>query len=355
LSAPTFIVGTGRCGSTMLSNMLREHPQVLSLSEFFAILVDYGFRIPETFAPEPIDGQRFWGDIVAAITPHHRFAYRHRVACDEMLYPFQDPAARFSSETGVPAILQTTLPHLTSDHDKLFDLLQAEVIKWPQATKSEHYRRLFSWLTGHFGTRLWIERSGAALHMLEHIIATFPEARFIHLARDGRDAVISMQAHLGMRLYFVMSTLGQYLGVDPMQSPDRANIDRVPEAWRPLLPEQFDADAFRAFRVPLSIGTEFWRQQIDSGLKVLSAVPANRLLTLRYEDFFTDAKAQLETLAAFLGEEFVDEDWSTRCAATVRKPRSTWRDLPEAEGQALTEACRPGFDLLREIGVHYDV
>ena len=34
MSTPTFVVGTGRCGSTMLSNMLREHPKVLSLSEF---------------------------------------------------------------------------------------------------------------------------------------------------------------------------------------------------------------------------------------------------------------------------------------------------------------------------------
>ena len=30
MRTPTFVVGTGRCGSTMLSKMLREHPQVLS-------------------------------------------------------------------------------------------------------------------------------------------------------------------------------------------------------------------------------------------------------------------------------------------------------------------------------------
>jgi hypothetical protein len=34
----TFVVGTGRCGSTMLSAMLREHPDVLSMSEFFGTL-----------------------------------------------------------------------------------------------------------------------------------------------------------------------------------------------------------------------------------------------------------------------------------------------------------------------------
>ena len=87
---------------------------------------------------------------------------------------------------------------------------------------------------------------------------------------------------------------------------------------------------------------------------MLRALPADRLLTLRYEDFFVDPKQQLDTLAAFLGDEFVDEAWSTRCAATVRKPRSTWRDLPEETARALTEACRPGFEQLRAAGVHYE-
>jgi hypothetical protein len=39
----------------------------------------------------------------------------------------------------------------------------------------------------------------------------------------------------------------------------------------------------------------------------------------------------------------------------VRKPRSTWRDLPHDEASALTEACRPGFELLRQAGVEYEL
>ena len=55
MSVPTFVVGTGRCGSTMLSNMLRGHPHVLSWSEFFALITD-ALRTFEPFTAGPIDG-----------------------------------------------------------------------------------------------------------------------------------------------------------------------------------------------------------------------------------------------------------------------------------------------------------
>jgi hypothetical protein len=336
----------------MLSNMLREHPQVLSLSEFLST-VSEGGRITDAFAETPIDGRRFWA-IVAATAPLLSFCLRHRVPYDECLYPCDDPSARFSRQTGVPAMLATALPHLSPDYDGLFTLLHDEVIRWPVAPIQAHYQRLFGWLAKHFGKRVWIERSGATLLLAHRLLAMFPDARFVHIARDGRDAAISMYNHPGFKLVYAMKVLGQYLGVDPLESSDRTHLERVPAEMRSLLPEHFDADALRGFPVPLSFWGEAWTQQIANGLKVLSALSGNRLLTLRYEDFFVDPKGQLDALTTFLGEEFVDDAWSTRCAATVRKPRSTWRDLPEKDARDLTEACRPGFERLRSAGVEYD-
>lgn len=353
MNIPTFVVGTGRCGSTMLSNMLREHPKVLSLSEFYAWATDCG-REDQPFGSERLDGTQFWS-IIAAITPFVSFILRQRIEPSELLYPVDDPAARYGRESGVPAILLTTLPHLTADHDRLYDDLRREVCGWELAETGEHYRRLFGRLAQQFARRAWIERSGGGLVWLEQLSSIFPDARFVHIVRDGRDAAISMSEHVGFRLFYLHAALGGYLGVDPLYSDDRSLIDSLPENLGRFLPERFDRAAFKAFRCPLPLCGEAWSEQIVIGLERLRVIAADRLLTLRYEDFFTDPKAQLDALATFLGEEFVDDGWSTRCAETVRPPRSSWRDLPTEEARALSEACRPGFAQLAAAGIRYDV
>jgi putative sulfotransferase len=352
VSVSTFIVGTGRCGSTMLSNMLRDHPEILSLSEFFSMITD-GDQSQEPFSPEPMDGERFWS-IVAATGRFYTFFLRHDLAFPELLYPTDAPGSRFSSRTGVPGILLTALPHLTDGHDALFDQLGEEVRAWPRAAIGEHYRRLFGRLAQRFGRRRWVERSGALLYV-ERLLSIFPDGRFVHIVRDGRDAALSMQNHDAWRLGLTWQGIAEVLGVNPFDSPDRTHLDRVPAELRSFLPEHFDLEAFRAYQAPLPACAGFWNYQLEVGLGLLGDLPADRVLTLRYEDFFIDPKAQLDKLAAFIGHELVDEDWSARCAATVRTPRSSWRNLPQEAAYSLTEACRPGFERLNEAGVHYPV
>jgi putative sulfotransferase len=60
MDAPFFIVGTGRCGSTMLSEFLQEHDSVLSLSEFFCFATDLGGRIAYCFPSGVLDGSQLW-------------------------------------------------------------------------------------------------------------------------------------------------------------------------------------------------------------------------------------------------------------------------------------------------------
>lgn len=345
--APLFVVGTGRCGSTMLSELLREHAHVLSISEFFSFTTDLGGRIADGFSPEPIDAATFWS-IVAGAHPKQSTMLRHGVAMPEVLYR-PSASSRFSAATGVPAILQTMLPHLSEDPDELFVEVEAFVATLPIAPIAAHYARLFGWLARCFGKRTWIERSGGSLRVVQRLVDGFPQARFLHLVRDGRACALSMSKHLGFRMALVGMQLAEILGADPYESSDRTWISDVPDELLDFLPERFDGEAFRRHRLPLPLFGHYWSGEIVQGLRELAVVPADRVLTMRYEDFVVSPRAAIARVADFLGPECTDEGWVDRVAAHVRASAATLDDVDPATMRALDDACAPGFAALGEL------
>lgn len=346
--SPAFVVGTGRCGSTLLSAMLREHPQLASLSEFFSFATDLGGRIGESFPEGPIDAATFW-QIAGGVHPKTGTLLRHGLVMDEVLYR----PGRFTPEGGIPAILHTTLPHLTDAPDALHDEVAAFVKARPAAPASAHYRALFDHLAA--GRRGWVERSGGSLRVVARLARAFPDARFVHLVRDGRDCALSMSRHYGFRMALVAAQLTEILGVDPYASDDRTWEGDVPDELLPFLPERFDAEAFRRFETPVPLCGMYWAGECAAGVRELASIPSDRVLVLRYEDLLAEPVDVLQRLARFLGPDLDDGDWIRRVAATVRAPRSSWRDLPPRALRELTDACAPGFaalgDLYGPVGV----
>ncbi len=84
---PVFVVSAGHCGSTLLSDMLRLHPAILSLSELLVTV------LPDAFPGGPIGGERFWALLS---TPRSRWMHMIRldIAIEEILYR---PGARAGS------------------------------------------------------------------------------------------------------------------------------------------------------------------------------------------------------------------------------------------------------------------
>src|SRR5215471_9125479 len=113
---PTFVVSTGRSGSTLVSGMVRLHPDVLSLSDLFVNL------LPGAFPPGPLTGDAFW-DVLGRPRRRETLMLRLGIADDEILYRL-GPGARFTAETGVPPLLLTTLPHLTDAPEALLDAIE---------------------------------------------------------------------------------------------------------------------------------------------------------------------------------------------------------------------------------------
>ena len=114
------------------------------------------------------------------------------------------------------------------------------------------------------GRRRWAEKTPLNVRHIPWILDRFPEARFIHVVRDGRDVVCSMRQH-----------------------PDRRWVDG---AWvkvhRPLTLEQY---------------AQRWVADTEAGV-AHRADP--RYLEVRYEDLVQDPSGVLGQLLSDLGETF---------------------------------------------------
>jgi hypothetical protein len=91
-----FIVGTGRCGSTLLSRMIGRHPGVLSVFEFFT-----GLDMTKRFSHQPVAGEA----LAALISQEHPFVtmvVRRGHTVEEITYPFDSPRARYRRDDALP-------------------------------------------------------------------------------------------------------------------------------------------------------------------------------------------------------------------------------------------------------------
>lgn len=312
----TVVVGTGRCGSTALSRVLRLHPQVLSLNEFFATFD------PEPFPEGTLDGEEFWR-LLAAPRPFADRIIRTGPDFPELLYHRGE--GRFSAfDGGIPAISLMTLPHLTDEPDVLFDKLEPVVRAGEPRPVADHYRALFDLLGDWLGSHAIVERSGASLGRVPLLRKHFPEARFLHLYRDGPDCAVSMSKHPAFRLFCMRDD---------------------PELAEAMRDESVDLARVLARPLPLTAFGRLWSDMIVEGLRNLDGAPCARL---SYESLLTDPEAALTGVARYLGVDPVP-GWlaaGQRLLGAGRSGQAGELALTDQEG--LRNACEPGTAALKE-------
>lgn len=304
-----FVVGTGRCGSTTISNFLNRHSDALSLSEFFAHITDLGCDTARAFPSHPISGDTFW-NLLSSPLPSLQSMIAQCGRLPEWLYPVNAPCPATAPEGRIPPILLTTLPHLTDNYEALFRELRDSIRGTPERAVRLHYLNLFALLARKLGKRGWIERSGGNLYLTKELIGSFPGARFLHVVRDGRKAALSMARHPGFRYRMGLPPL---LGADPTEEE-------------------------------LRLFGRLWSNQVISGIHHLRALPPERVLTIRFERFLHKPESAVCTIERFLG---IGCDHSPTAIEHFKAQAAPAPNLAKQAIQALQEACRPGFIALK--------
>lgn len=338
MSPPVFVVSTGRCGSTMISDMVRKHPTMLSVSEFLA-----------TMGATVLRGGKVSGEDVFrklnTCRPALRTVLRNHLQPHEFLYPMDSPDARYGPED-LPSILAVTLPHLTDDHDDLWDELGQVLRRRERAALQDHYRFTFEWLADRYDKTVWIERSGASLLLTPLVARRFPDARFVHVFRDGRDTAMSMQKHGTFRSLAMLASQLRKKGLDPFS---RFNWPGT-SPWIYFLlkrrAKRFSAEKFRAAQIDLPTFGWLWSGMIARGVRHLEALPPDRVLSLRFESILSSPEHEMTRFAEFVGPGYVDAAWLKRICGTIRDKPPSWPRLPPAELALLNETCQPGMRLL---------
>ena len=329
-----FIVGTGRCGSTLLSKMIAEHPDVLSLFECFN-----GLDVTTRFAADPISGALF-AERLSVTQPFINAVVRRGYPVDEVKYPYADTPVgpshgRHRREDALPWLLVAMLPRLSADPDALFDETIAFARRQPERTPRDHYHALFDWLGHRLGRPCWIERSGSSVDYAGELVRVFDDARFVHLHRDGAEVALSMRAHHAYRLpisliYDVEIEPGKRVSQGPpLALHDAPTGD---DTISRILQSQPDPAAFG----------RYFSDQIERGVSGLAGLPPERLRVISFERLLASPLEVVGEIADFF-ELPERPDWQARAAALVRAaPPNRAVDLDAATRAALKEACSPG-------------
>ena len=277
MSSPVFVLGTGRCGSTLVHEVLARHPE----TGFMTNLDDLGV-LPSTAWQNTL-----WRRLPPAVT--------------------RKGGTRFAPTEGYRALGREVGPQVV---DPVRDLTAADATPWLRT----RIRRFFDVRAERLGTPVFLHKlTGWPRAGLLH--ECYPDAVFIEVVRDGRAVASS---------WLQMDWWRGHLG---------------PGGWHfgPLPPEleQHWLEADRSFAVLAAIG---WRLLLDAYDEARAAVPPEQWVRVRYEDVLADPDGGFARMLAGMGldrsPEFVSGlsryEFTDRRAEAFRKDLSS-RDIAAME------------------------
>jgi hypothetical protein len=345
----TFVVNTGRCGSTMISRILYMHPEILSISEFFSAITGNVTQWNQ-FPARDMDGREMW-ELISAPSPIKDGIVLAGMRAPEMVYPYE--TGRFDPATGVPTICNATLPMLTDDPDALFDQLAVMVPTWPRRSAADQFRALFNTLAELFGRPVIVERSGASLPFVSVLRTLFPEARFVLQYRNGLDCTLSISRHIAGRFHGITREAARIAGL-PATASFQEVLAAAPEEFNGLITKPYDVKRIMSYPVPIAYFGQTWSWMMQAGIEAVKQLPRDIWTTLQYEQLIATPREELARLAGFIGIPATPE-WLDKACSSIDPGRvgSAARGLDPETLTILQEACEPGMQAIQQLESEY--
>jgi hypothetical protein len=308
----------------MLSTLMSYHPRALVLSEFFG-----GLDVVNAFRTHQVSGE----ELAAILLQDHEISNLNRMR-QRVDHEILVDLKRYDS-VRLPAIMLVCLPALTSDPDGLL----REIVGWARARKpalvGEHYSELFGWLTRLFHKEFWIERSGGSGEFFQQLRRSFPQARYLHLHREGTEAALSManQHHFQTHVSFFF---------DPPLD------DEIAQAIRRQEPagEELVVRRARAARPAADFG-RFWTLSICLILSEVQHLQPSQYREFRYEALRQDPGQFLREVCDYF-ECSAEGDWIEKALGIIRPERNQRSSALDPDSLAALEAAVfPGEVLLK--------
>jgi hypothetical protein len=279
IERPIFIVGTGRCGSTVFHEILTRHPHVCYLT-----------RLCDRYPTLP--GRNRLANRASDLPGVGRLAWRR----------------------WRPSEAWTFWGHHVPGFDRpCRDLTAADVLP----SVARHVRELFERFPVGRRRRLLVKLTGwPRMGLLSEI---FPDALFIHVLRDGRAVVNSF-----MRVAFWDGWRG-------------------PSQWRwGALTEPEQAEWEGDDRSFVSLAAIQWKRLMDAFERAGERVAPGRLLELRYETLAADPVREFGRVLEFCGLPYPPSFRAAVERSGLRSTNFKWREDFTPEQQRVLESSLAG-------------
>lgn len=282
-----FIIGTGRCGSTLVQELIARHPGVGFISNVDTTL--------GALNPKGRANKLLYGSIPAGL------GRRDRAYLKELRFTLGE-RVHFGPSEAYKILRRQIAPTVS---EPFRDLTEADVTPW----LAGRFRSFFEERAEAQDVPVFMHKF-TGWPRARFIDAVMPNARFLHVVRDGRAVASSIIQRPWWKGY--LGVPGWGFGELP---------DHLRETW-----ERHDRS------LVVLAGLE-WRILMDAFDATAAAIDGDRWLELRYEDIVADPRgrwAQILQLAGLSWDQDFEAAFQRYPVATSRR-QAFRRDLTEGQ------------------------